>query len=154
MRVGLWRKLSTEELVLLNCGVGEDSWVPWAARRSNQSILKEISPECSLEGLVLKLKLQYFVYLMQRADSLEKTLMLGKIEGSGRRGWQRIRRLDSITDSIDITLGNLQELVMDREAWHAVVHWVAKSRTRRSDWTELNWIKHQQTSFSTWILFS
>ena len=154
MRVGLWRKLSTEELVLLNCGVGEDSWVPWAARRSNQSILKEISPECSLEGLVLKLKLQYFFHLMHRAYSLEKTLMLGKIEGSGRRGWQRIRRLDSITDSTDITMGNLQELVMDREAWHAVVHWVAKSRTRRSDWTELNWIKHQQTSFSTWILFS
>ena len=139
MRVGLWRKLSTEELVLLNCGVGEDSWVPWAARRSNQSILKEISPECSLEGLVLKLKLQYFVHLMQRADSLEKTLMLGKIEGSGRRGWQRIRRLDSITDSIDITMGNLQELVMDREASSAAIHGVANSRTWLSDWAELNW---------------
>ena len=137
------KKASTKELMLSNCGAAQDSWesIPWTTGRSNQSIQKEINPEYSLEGLMLKLKLQYFGHLVQRADSLEKTLMLWKMESQRRRGWQWMRWLDGIIDSMNKNLSKFQEIVKDREAWHAAVSWVAKSRTQQNItyWSQFNW---------------
>ena len=146
VRVGPWRRLSSKGLMLSKCHAGEDAWESLGQRRSNQSILKEINPEYSLEGLMLKLKLQYFGHLMGRADSLEKTLMLGKIEGRRRRGWQKMRWLDGITNSVDMSWSKLQEKVKAREAWKVTVHRVTNSGT---------WLKwHSMHAWIFWYSFS
>ena len=153
VRVGLWRKLSAEELMLLNCGVGEDSWESLGCREIQPVHSEEISPGISLEGLMLKLKRQYFGHLMRRVDLLEKTLMLGGIGGRRRRGWQRMRWLDGLTDSMNVNLGDFLQLVMYREAWRAVIHGVSKSRTRLN-WTEkvLGYMDALKPKAQSWLM--